>query len=341
MNKKLFTLTALTVLLTLPACGMLPTTPNADTTTPTKIAAAAPTQTPWVVTATPPKVATADKLTCAATDKYGAEYHTQPNVTITYPTGNVLQVAVSEECKFTFAYRDQSNPPAAPAATAAATNRSPDPACVKLASDYKNRPHPEDAKWMACFLTGDVNWVFAPDDPLPLDAPKDVRQALTSGKFVKLVEPWRPGCDNSMSSPDCNIGYLKLFSDWGTMFAFTRVGETRPNVKGPWTMGSLWVTPGPLVQMSPGVAATDEEKRLLCNGLIEWNFSENYPLPTTSPCASDTLFTLQEPFRGGCIGRTDDKNCNVGFAKQYNWSSLLTFLKDGNWSRGSVWVPRK
>lgn len=231
---------------------------------------------------------------------------------------------------------------APPAATAApAANRGPDPACAKLTNDYKNRPHPENAKWMGCFLTGDINWVFSPEEPLPLDPPRDVRQALASGKFAKLVEPWRPGCDNTMTNPNCNIGYLKFFSDWGTMYAFTRVGETRPNVKGPWTMGSVWITPGPLVQMSPGIAATDEEKRLLCNGLVEWNFSENYPLPQTSPCSSGTLFTLREPFRGGCTGATDDQNCNVGFGKQFtSWSSLLAFLKDGNWPRGSVWGPR-
>jgi len=220
-------------------------------------------------------------------------------------------------------------------------------ACHKLSEDYANLAHPEDPDWNACFLKGWINWVFSAERPLPEKAPAALVEALKKGTFLQLTEPWRAGCDNTLMSPDCSIGYLKLFGDWGALRSFLHLGDfTQAGIVkyGPWSEGSLWVTDN-YIQVTKGNSATAEEKNLFCSGALGWAFATDgeYPLSTTAPCAGDNnVYYLREEWRGGGIGdQLPDENVNVGKIQAYkNWGAMVKYLADNNWTRGSVWANR-
>lgn len=227
--------------------------------------------------------------------------------------------------------------------TPVANAQSDQASCEALAQGYGNVAHPEEPNWVSCFTQGWVNWVFSADRPLPATPPEAVEDALRHGLFVQLTEPWRGGCDNTLTSPHCNIGYLKLFSDWGTLRAFLAKGEItlRNTTKvGPWSEGSLWITDD-FIEVAPGDTVADDDVALFLDGALGWAFAENYPLPTTVPGGLNTFY-LHETWRGGCIGdQLPDANCNVGQIKTFtNWVDMLAYLKENNWDRGSVWANR-
>lgn len=234
---------------------------------------------------------------------------------------------------------------AAPAQAAPASDQE---SCTALAESYGNAAHPEDPEWVACFVDGWVNWIFGTDNsgPLPENPPQAVLDALDHGLFVQVTEPWRPGCDNTLLHPDCSIGYLDLFSDWKTLRAFLGTGsfeQAGVMKQGPWSIGSLWMTED-FVQVARGDSMPDVEMALFCEGALGLAFAYDgeYPLPSSAPCDGDNTYYLWESWRGGCIGdEPTDLNCNVGLmVGSEEWTFILSYLTDNNWTRGSIWANR-
>ncbi|KKU45629.1 MAG: hypothetical protein UX64_C0026G0005 [Microgenomates group bacterium GW2011_GWC2_46_7] len=212
--------------------------------------------------------------------------------------------------------------------------------CHALAEKYGNVAQPSDPEWQECFLAGWVNWVFSSERPLPDVAP----DWFPAEGMVQLTEPWRAGCDNTLESPHCSIGFLKVFADWNTMVSFLEMGEfVQANVakSGPWSEGSIWYTEK-FVMVADGKALTASQVKWFCEQKVAMAFATDgeFPLPTVEPCDPDTVYSLREKWQGTCIGdQLPDASCNVGEVKNFDdWNDLLDHLDATSFERGSVFA---
>ena len=71
-------------------------------------------------------------------------------------------------------------------------------------------------------------------------------------------------------------------------------------------------------------------------GEVRVNFAENKPLPVKDPTNGLVDHWLSEPWRGGCDGDSTNPNCQVGTSGVVTWDRVHSYLKEGNWTRGSV-----
>lgn len=208
-------------------------------------------------------------------------------------------------------------------------------------SNYADWNNPQ---WADEFATGSRNAVFSTANPLPKgsELPQAVKDAMTHGMVVVLIEPWRMGCPVSPETdPNCNVGYVKSFTDWDKLYeaVYGKV-EANKGHAGPWTDGSVHLTRIP--ELAAGVA-TDTDWAMFANGDLKITFAENQLLPDQDPTAGAKSFRLIEPWRHTCIGsNSSDPDCNVGKSGVFpDWQSLKEYLSEGGWTRGSVMAQDK
>lgn len=201
----------------------------------------------------------------------------------------------------------------------------------------------DNPQWAEEFAIGSRNAVFSTTNPLPKasELPQEVKDALTHGMVAVLIEPWRVGCPEPLTDPNCNVGYVKSFTDWSKLYrtVYGKIEANKGNI-GPWTNGSVHLTRIP--ELAAGIA-TETDWGMFANGDLKITFAENQLLPVEDPTAGANSFRLIEPWRHTCIGDdSTDLDCNVGKSGVFpDWQSLRDFLSTGGWTRGSIMTQDK
>ncbi|MFH2019267.1 MAG: hypothetical protein ABII80_01485 [bacterium] len=201
-----------------------------------------------------------------------------------------------------------------------------------------NTPRWDDPTWVQSFVDGKVNAVFSSTHPLPKlnKLPDKVKDALTHGGFVVLIEPWRIGCPTDpVNDINCNVGFIRSFTDWKEMYntAYGAV-EANPGHVGPWTDGSVHIT---YIREITADEMKPADWAAYAHGNVKVNFAENKPLPKSDPTDGAVAHMLVEPWRHTCIGLTTDLDCNVGKSGTFQtWEEMINYLSEGKWTRGSI-----
>ncbi len=209
---------------------------------------------------------------------------------------------------------------------------------LPVAADDPNTPRWNDSAWVQSFVDGKVNAVFSPAMPLPTYASLDqkIKDALTHGGFISLIEPWRKGCPSDpVKDPNCNVGFVRSYTDYNELYqAVYGAVEANPGHTGPWTDGSVHIS---YVREITADEMKATDWAVYANARVKVNFAENKPLPDADPMNGATAHMLIEPWRHTCMGLTTDTNCKVGKSITFQtWKELKDYLKDNDWTRGSI-----
>lgn len=194
----------------------------------------------------------------------------------------------------------------------------------------------ESEAYLADLAAGKVNAIYEPSNPIPVEAPEEVLEALERGAYLVVVEPWKAGCgDNPVQNTSCNVGFVRSFTDWTKMrnFLYSAESEANEGHFGPWTNGSFKISY--IREMTPDEMDNSDWAQYI-QGKVRVNFAENKPLPATDPTKGLVNHALTEPWRHGCNGDSTNPNCQVGNAMEGGYRAVLDYLKKGNWTRGSI-----
>lgn len=194
----------------------------------------------------------------------------------------------------------------------------------------------ESEAYLADLAAGKVNAIYEPSNPIPVEAPEEVLEALKRGAYLVVVEPWKAGCgDNPVQNTNCNVGFVRSFTDWTKMrnFLYSAESEANEGHFGPWTDGSIKISY--IREMTPDEMDNSDWAQYI-QGKVRVNFAENKPLPATDPTKGLVNHALTEPWRHGCNGDSANPNCQVGNAMEGGYQAVLDYLKKGNWTRGSI-----
>ena len=207
---------------------------------------------------------------------------------------------------------------------------------VPVAAQNINTTDWEDKVYVADFATGKVNAIFEPENPIPVEAPKEVLEALKRGAYLVVIEPYKGGCggEKPVENVNCNVGFIRSFTDWNDMRDFV-YGKSEGNKGhfGPWTHGSFKIS---FVREMTADEMEIADWAAYMRGEIRVNFAENKPLPAKDPTNGLVNHALSEPWRHGCNGDSTNPNCNVGKSGVGPWAEVLKYLEDGKWTRGSI-----
>ncbi len=194
----------------------------------------------------------------------------------------------------------------------------------------------ESEAFLADFAAAKRNAIYEPSNPIPVEAPEEVLEALERGAYLVVIEPWKAGCgDNPVQNPNCNVGFVRSFTDWTKMrnFLYGALSEGNPGHFGPWTNGSIKISY--IREMTADEMDISDWVQYV-QGKIRVNFAENKPLPIADPTNGLVLHALSEPWRHGCDGNSENPNCQVGKSAIGTWVEILAKLKEGKWTRGSI-----
>lgn len=194
----------------------------------------------------------------------------------------------------------------------------------------------EDKAYVADFAAGKKNAIFEPENPIPVEAPKEVLEALKRGAYLVINEPYKAGCgDEPVTNVNCNVGLIRSYTDWNDMrdFVYSEKSEGNEGHFGPWTHGSFKIS---FIREMTADEMEIADWAAYMRGEIRVNFTENKPLPAKDPTNGLVDHALSEPWRHGCNGDSTNPNCQVGSAGVGNWEAVLKYLKEGKWTRGSI-----
>lgn len=208
---------------------------------------------------------------------------------------------------------------------------------TSVAAQNINITNWEDKVYLADFAAGKKNAIFEPENPIPVKAPEEVMDALERGAYLIVIEPYKAGCggNNPVENVNCNVGFIRSFTNWDDMrdFLYVLNSEGNPGHFGPWVHGSIKISY--IREMTPDEMEASDWVMYM-KGEIRVNFAENKKLPAEDPTDGLVLHVLSEAWRHGCDGNSENSNCEVGKAGKGNWQAVLNYLEEGKWTRGSI-----